>query len=259
MVHEVFCIGETSVAKNTSGLVPQRQKASHYENSDPDPQLQNVSSSADAHVPSQQELDLLFGHLYDEFFNAGSNPQDKQPSTNIQPTSEPSTPTYVHAEENNDDQAEEGEHVPDDEFTNPFCTPGEVVHTTLLSMVHEVFCIGEKYALLVAAFCLPDMFLVAFCSLRFVKKRHCALVPAFWFLRLVSCNLVLRFGLAFCLKTSCVLPKDKLRFASKLVAFCFKTRCVLLQDILRFASGLLRFVSIFLRFISWVALRFVYF
>ncbi|GKB07268.1 retrovirus-related pol polyprotein from transposon TNT 1-94 [Tanacetum coccineum] len=33
---------------------------------------------------------------------------------NIYPTSEPSTPTNVHAEENNDDQAE---------FTNPFCTP----------------------------------------------------------------------------------------------------------------------------------------
>nr|GEX59491.1 hypothetical protein [Tanacetum cinerariifolium] len=52
-----------------------------------------------------------------------SNLQDKQPSTNIQPTSAPSTPTNVHAEENNDNQAEEGEHLPDDEFTNPFCAP----------------------------------------------------------------------------------------------------------------------------------------
>nr|GEV57818.1 retrovirus-related Pol polyprotein from transposon TNT 1-94 [Tanacetum cinerariifolium] len=41
-----------------------------YDNSDPDPPVQDVSSSADAHVPSQQELDLLFGPLYDEFFNA---------------------------------------------------------------------------------------------------------------------------------------------------------------------------------------------
>nr|GEZ71166.1 hypothetical protein [Tanacetum cinerariifolium] len=40
---------------------------------------------------------------------------------NIQPTSRPSTPTYVHAEENNNDQAEE--HLLDDEFTNPFCAP----------------------------------------------------------------------------------------------------------------------------------------
>nr|GFA81094.1 retrovirus-related Pol polyprotein from transposon TNT 1-94 [Tanacetum cinerariifolium] len=53
-----------------------------------------------------------------------SNPQDKQPLTNIQPTSETSTPTYVHAEENIDDHAKEGQ-IPDDEFTNPFCTPDE--------------------------------------------------------------------------------------------------------------------------------------
>nr|GEU34629.1 hypothetical protein [Tanacetum cinerariifolium] len=50
-----------------------------------------------------------------------SNQQDTQPTTNIQRTSKPSTPTYVHAEENNDNQAEE-EHLQDDEFTNPFCT-----------------------------------------------------------------------------------------------------------------------------------------
>nr|GEV48482.1 hypothetical protein [Tanacetum cinerariifolium] len=74
------------------------------------------------HVPSQQELDLLFSPLYDEFFNAGSNPQDKQPISNTQPTSVPSTPTYVHVKENNDYQAE-GEHIPDDEFTNPFYAP----------------------------------------------------------------------------------------------------------------------------------------
>nr|GFB77839.1 hypothetical protein [Tanacetum cinerariifolium] len=49
-----------------------------------------------------------------------------RPSTNIQPTSAPSTPTYVHAEENNDHQAEE-EHLPDDEFTNPFCAPTQEV------------------------------------------------------------------------------------------------------------------------------------
>nr|GEU50538.1 hypothetical protein [Tanacetum cinerariifolium] len=62
---------------------------------------------ADVHVPSQQELDLLFGPLYDGFFNTGSNIQDKQPSTNIEPTSLPSTHTYVHAEENTDNQAKE--------------------------------------------------------------------------------------------------------------------------------------------------------
>nr|GEV03461.1 retrovirus-related Pol polyprotein from transposon TNT 1-94 [Tanacetum cinerariifolium] len=74
----------------------------------------------DEDVPSQQELDILFGPLYDEFFNAGS-----YPSTNIQSTSAPSTHTNMHAEENNNDQAEEGEQLQDDEFTNPFCAPAQ--------------------------------------------------------------------------------------------------------------------------------------
>nr|GEX79325.1 hypothetical protein [Tanacetum cinerariifolium] len=102
--------------------LPKLKYASDYDNSDLVRQLQNVSSSADAHVPSQQELDLLFGPLYDEFFNAGSNPKDTQPTMNIQPTSAPSTPTYIHAEENTNDQVEE-DHLPDDEFTNPLCAP----------------------------------------------------------------------------------------------------------------------------------------
>ncbi|GJT86118.1 retrovirus-related pol polyprotein from transposon TNT 1-94 [Tanacetum coccineum] len=101
--------------------------ASDYDNPDPAPELQNVSPSTDTTVPSQQELDLLFGPLYDEFFNDGSSrvtkssspidhsiQKDTTPSMNIQPPSEPSTPTNVHAEENNDHQVE---------FTNPFCTP----------------------------------------------------------------------------------------------------------------------------------------
>nr|GEW77998.1 hypothetical protein [Tanacetum cinerariifolium] len=58
--------------------------ASDYDNPDPVPQRQDVSSLADAHVPSPQELDPLYGPLYDEFLNAG------------------------------------GEHLPDDELTNPF-------------------------------------------------------------------------------------------------------------------------------------------
>ncbi|GJY67798.1 retrovirus-related pol polyprotein from transposon TNT 1-94 [Tanacetum coccineum] len=127
-IKEMF---ETSVANDTLGLISQRQKASDYDKSDPVPQLENVSPSADTTAPSQQELDLLFGPLYDEFFNMGtsrvnksSSPtdnsiqQDTLPSTNIHSTSEPSTPTNVHAEENNDDQAE---------FTNPFCTPVQEV------------------------------------------------------------------------------------------------------------------------------------
>nr|GEU48119.1 hypothetical protein [Tanacetum cinerariifolium] len=67
---EIKEVIKTSVANNTSSLVPQRQKASDYDNPEPVPQRQDVFSSADVHVLSQQELDLLFGPLYDEFFNA---------------------------------------------------------------------------------------------------------------------------------------------------------------------------------------------
>nr|GEZ11467.1 hypothetical protein [Tanacetum cinerariifolium] len=102
----------------SAGLVPQRLKASDYDNPDPVPQRQDVYSLANADVQSQQELNLLFGPLHDEFFNAGSNPSTKIPST-----SAPSTHTNVHAGENNNDQAEEGEQVQNDKFTNPLCAP----------------------------------------------------------------------------------------------------------------------------------------
>ncbi|GKC64635.1 retrovirus-related pol polyprotein from transposon TNT 1-94, partial [Tanacetum coccineum] len=59
---------ETFVDNNTSGFILQRQKASDYDNFCPVPQLQNDSRSADTTALSQQELDLLFGPLYDEFF-----------------------------------------------------------------------------------------------------------------------------------------------------------------------------------------------
>ncbi|GJT13532.1 retrovirus-related pol polyprotein from transposon TNT 1-94 [Tanacetum coccineum] len=122
---------ETSTPRTPeqNGVVERRNRtlASDYDNPDPAPELQNVSPSADTTIPSQQELDLLFGPLYDEFFNDGtsrvnksssptdnSTQQDTPPTTNIYPTLEPLTPTNVHTEKNNDDQAE---------FTNPFCTP----------------------------------------------------------------------------------------------------------------------------------------
>ncbi|GJT36298.1 putative ribonuclease H-like domain-containing protein [Tanacetum coccineum] len=132
---EIKEMSETSIANDTSGLIPQRQKASDYDNSGPVPQLQNVSPSADTTVPSQHELDLLFGPLYDEFFNAGtssvnksssptdnSKQQDTPPTPNIQSSTEPTTPTNVNAEENNDNQAKDTQ-FQQNEFINPFCTP----------------------------------------------------------------------------------------------------------------------------------------
>nr|GFA96522.1 copia protein [Tanacetum cinerariifolium] len=97
-----------------------------------------AQEEADTIVLSQQELDLLFGPLYDKFFNAttssvnksssptdNSKHQDTSPTTNIQSSTQPINPTNTNAEENNDNQAEH-------EFTNPFCTPiQEVVESPL--------------------------------------------------------------------------------------------------------------------------------
>nr|GEV38118.1 integrase, catalytic region, zinc finger, CCHC-type, peptidase aspartic, catalytic [Tanacetum cinerariifolium] len=99
-----------SLQKTTSstpiGLVPQRQKASDYDNSDPAPHIQNVLTLADIITPSQQELYLLFGPLYDELFNEGtlsvnksssptnnSKQQDTPPTMNNPSLTEPTTPT----------------------------------------------------------------------------------------------------------------------------------------------------------------------
>ncbi|GJW86093.1 reverse transcriptase domain-containing protein [Tanacetum coccineum] len=81
---------------------PNDKRPSDYENLSSDPQLQNISLQQIPYIPLT-ELDLYL----------------QQPSTNIQHTSEPTTPTHAHAEENNDNQADDTEH----EFTNPFCTP----------------------------------------------------------------------------------------------------------------------------------------
>ncbi|GJT90656.1 retrovirus-related pol polyprotein from transposon TNT 1-94 [Tanacetum coccineum] len=77
--------GENLVNEKKKGIraypwmdTPLKQR--DYDNSVPDPQLQNVSPSADTTVPSQQELDLLFGPLYDEFFNAGTSRVNKSSS-----------------------------------------------------------------------------------------------------------------------------------------------------------------------------------
>nr|GEU98482.1 hypothetical protein [Tanacetum cinerariifolium] len=88
---EIKEVSETSVANDTSGLVPQRQKASDYDYSDPVPQLHNVSSSAHAQNSNTTRV--------------GSS---------------------IWFFENNDNQAKE-EHLPDDEFTNPLCAPAQEV------------------------------------------------------------------------------------------------------------------------------------
>ncbi|GKA28899.1 retrovirus-related pol polyprotein from transposon TNT 1-94 [Tanacetum coccineum] len=118
-------------------LSPQRQQASDYDNSSPTPQLQEVSPPADTTNPSLQELELLFSPLYEEYFNAGNQSvsksstlsdnslqQDTQPTLNVQSIIEPIIlPTYVNAEENNNNQAKNAQFEAY-EFINPFAPPG---------------------------------------------------------------------------------------------------------------------------------------
>ncbi|GKB38544.1 retrovirus-related pol polyprotein from transposon TNT 1-94 [Tanacetum coccineum] len=86
---------ETSVANDTSSLVPQRQKAS-------DRGTSSVNKSSSPTDKSKQH--------------------DTPPTTNNPSSTEPTTPTNVNAEENKDNQAEDTQ-LQQDEFINPFCTP----------------------------------------------------------------------------------------------------------------------------------------
>ncbi|GJS71352.1 hypothetical protein Tco_0704193 [Tanacetum coccineum] len=90
---------EMSVENVSSGLVPQGQKASDYDNSDPVPPRQNVVPTAEKTDSSQQGLEFLFSPLLEEYYN----------------------PTHGLAEENNNDQAPNASFHQDD-FFNPFCT-----------------------------------------------------------------------------------------------------------------------------------------
>nr|GEX43919.1 hypothetical protein [Tanacetum cinerariifolium] len=80
----------------------------------------------DNHVECQAKYAKLKAERYEYMIRYSAKLEAdicSNPSTNVQSTSAPSTHTNVHAEENNNDQAEEGEQLQDDEFTNPFCAP----------------------------------------------------------------------------------------------------------------------------------------
>nr|GFB33398.1 retrovirus-related Pol polyprotein from transposon TNT 1-94 [Tanacetum cinerariifolium] len=112
---EIKEMSETSVDNKTSGLITQRQKASDYDNL-------TLQHNYKMFLPQQIQ------QLRTSSVNKSSSPtnyskqQDTPPTTNIQSSTELTTPTTnVHAEENNDNQAEDTQFHPD-EFINPFCT-----------------------------------------------------------------------------------------------------------------------------------------
>ncbi|GJW12358.1 putative reverse transcriptase domain-containing protein [Tanacetum coccineum] len=77
-----------SVESVSSGLVPQGQKASDYDNSDPVPPRQNVVPTAEKIDSSQHGLEFLFSPLLEEYYN----------------------PAHGHAEDNNNDQSTDMHH-----------------------------------------------------------------------------------------------------------------------------------------------------
>ncbi|GJQ98736.1 retrovirus-related pol polyprotein from transposon TNT 1-94 [Tanacetum coccineum] len=79
----------------SSGLVPQGQKASDYDNSDPVPPRQNVVPTAEKTDSSHPGLEFLFSPLLEEYYN----------------------PTHDQAEENKNDQAPNAS-FQEDEFIN---------------------------------------------------------------------------------------------------------------------------------------------
>ncbi|GJT99183.1 hypothetical protein Tco_1094701 [Tanacetum coccineum] len=90
---------EMSVENVSSGLVPQGQKASDYDNSDLVSPRQNDVPTAEKTDSSQQGLEFLFSPLLEEYYN----------------------PAHGHAEDNNNDQAPNAS-FQEAEFINPFCT-----------------------------------------------------------------------------------------------------------------------------------------
>ncbi|GKC95675.1 retrovirus-related pol polyprotein from transposon TNT 1-94 [Tanacetum coccineum] len=129
---------------NTLGLAPQLQKTyvhdstklriQDHNNEPASSQLvPNVVPSAYKTDTSLQELELLFSAMYEEYFNGGNQgvsksftlsndlqQQDTPTTLNVQPTSEPTTPTTnVNAEEINTDQVVNALFNAK-EFINPF-------------------------------------------------------------------------------------------------------------------------------------------
>ncbi|GKD71378.1 hypothetical protein Tco_1325468 [Tanacetum coccineum] len=86
------------VCKQNGSTVFLKERKQYHEIQDLKAQLQDKNIAINTSAVSQQELDLLFGPLYDEFFT----------TANVQSTTAPVIPTtIVTAEENNtDNQAE---------------------------------------------------------------------------------------------------------------------------------------------------------
>ncbi|GKD65056.1 retrovirus-related pol polyprotein from transposon TNT 1-94, partial [Tanacetum coccineum] len=127
------------LTRDDENLDKMKEKGDPYHRNEPSSSklVPNVSPLADKIDTSLQELDLLFSPLFEEYFSTGNQnvsksfalsdnlqQQDTQPTLNIQPTLEPTTPTInVNTGEY---QAADAQFEPY-EFINPLCTPVQEV------------------------------------------------------------------------------------------------------------------------------------
>ncbi|GJR69315.1 retrovirus-related pol polyprotein from transposon TNT 1-94 [Tanacetum coccineum] len=108
-------IATACYTQNRSIIIPTHEKMAYHIINDRKPSIKHL------HIFGCTCYLTRDGENLDKMKETGSSSptdnsiqKDTLPSMHIQPTSEPTTLTNVHAEENNDNQAE---------FTNPFCTP----------------------------------------------------------------------------------------------------------------------------------------
>ncbi|GKF13987.1 hypothetical protein Tco_0055449 [Tanacetum coccineum] len=100
-----------SVDNNTSGLVPQRQKESDYDNSGPVPQLQKTSDHNSSELRTRDHSNepsssTLVPNVVPPVDKSDSLQQEITQPTDMSPSTELTSPTTtVNAEEKNNDEA----------------------------------------------------------------------------------------------------------------------------------------------------------
>ncbi|GJU21174.1 hypothetical protein Tco_1154516 [Tanacetum coccineum] len=135
------------------GLVPQGQKASDYDNSDPEPPRQNVVPSAEKPDSSHQGLEFLFSPLLEEYYN----------------------PTHDQAEENNNDQAPNAS-FQEAEFVNPFCTRVQEIDLEMCKFrpAHRSDCISHKARLVLKVMLVRGVLILKNLLLQMLRLEACS-------------------------------------------------------------------------------------
>ncbi|GKD58370.1 hypothetical protein Tco_1295879 [Tanacetum coccineum] len=128
-------IATACYTQNISIIIPSHEKTAYHVINDRKPSIRYLHIfgctcylTRDGENLNKMKEKRGFVHSGTSSVNKSSSPtynskqQDTPPTTNIQFSTEPTTPTNVNAEENNDNQAVDKQ-VQQNEFTNPLYTP----------------------------------------------------------------------------------------------------------------------------------------